>query len=226
MLSKTKLLLTAAVITTGLTAAGAIAQVGPPIALGTYDLSQLPETKGVVKQFTLSPRGDVDGLILQDGTEVNFPPHLGTQVVFAIKPGDTVSVRGLRARMTPLVDAAVIRNEATGATITDTGPGPRPDAGATLVTGTIAQLLHGKRGEVNGALLDDGTVVRLPPHEVARLGNILITGKPLAVSGALNATPLGKVVEAWSVGAMQSSMTDLDRPLAPPPPPPPPGPRG
>ncbi len=82
MMHKTGLLLSAAVVASTVAVAGAIAQVG------TYDLSQLPETKGVVKQFTLSPRGGVDGLILQDGTEVNFPPHLGTQVVFAIKPGD------------------------------------------------------------------------------------------------------------------------------------------
>lgn len=206
MLHKTRLLLSAAVVASTVAVAGAVAQVG------TYDLSQLPETKGVVKQFTLSPRGDVDGLILQDGTEVNFPPHLGTQVVFAIKPGDAISIRGLRARMTPLIDAASIRNDASGATITDAGPHARPDAIATLVTGTIAQLLHGKRGEVNGALLDDGTIVRLPPHEVARLGDLFTVGKPLAVSGTLMTTPLGKVVEAWRIGATQASMTELDRP--------------
>ncbi|RUP10757.1 hypothetical protein [Hyphomicrobium sp.] len=212
---KTKLLFTAAIIASGLVAADAIAQVGTQGLFGTYDLSQLPETKGVVKQFVPSPHGSVDGLILQDGTEVNFPPHLGTQVVFAIKPGDTVSIRGLRARMTPLVDAASIRNDATGATIVDTGPGPGPDLNNTVVAGNIAQLLHGKQGEVNGALLADGTIVRLPPHEVARLGDVLSVGRPLAVSGMLTATPLGKVVEAWSIGASQSSMTELDRPPAP-----------
>ena len=214
MPSKTTRLLSAAAVASGLAVAGAIAQVVPPTNQGIYDLSQLPETKGIVKQFTLSPRGDVDGLILQDGTEVNFPPHLGTQVVFAIKPGDAVAIRGLRARMAALVDAAVIRNEATGATITDTGPPARPDASATLVRGTIAQLLHGKLGEVNGALLADGVIVRLPPHEVARLGDVLAVGKPLAISGTLTSTPLGRVVEAWSIGATEATMIELDRPPA------------
>jgi hypothetical protein len=37
-----------------------------------WDASQLPETKGIVKQYTLTPRGDVDGLILNDGTEVKL----------------------------------------------------------------------------------------------------------------------------------------------------------
>lgn len=32
-------------------------------ALFTDDPSRLPETRGTLKQYTLSPRGDVDGLI-------------------------------------------------------------------------------------------------------------------------------------------------------------------
>src|SRR5437016_10254883 len=41
-----------------------------------WDPAQLPATRGTVKQYTLTPRGDVDGLILSDGTEVKLPPHL------------------------------------------------------------------------------------------------------------------------------------------------------
>lgn len=41
-----------------------------------WDSSQLPATNGTVRQYTLTPRGDVDGLILTDGTEVKVPPHL------------------------------------------------------------------------------------------------------------------------------------------------------
>ena len=52
-----------------------------------WDSSQLPESRGTVKQYTLTPRGDVDGVILTDGTEVKLPPHLSAQTVFAIRPG-------------------------------------------------------------------------------------------------------------------------------------------
>jgi hypothetical protein len=51
---------------------------------------RFPATRGTVKQYTLTPRGDVDGLILNDGTEVKLPPHLTSQIVFAIRPGDAV----------------------------------------------------------------------------------------------------------------------------------------
>src|SRR5205809_7204294 len=98
--------------------AAAYAQTAGPL----WDPTQLPETKGTVKQYTLTPRGDVDGLILNDGTEVNLPPHLSSQVVYAIRPGDAVTVRGLRARVLPLVDAASVTNDATGVSIIDSGP--------------------------------------------------------------------------------------------------------
>ncbi|HEY1431542.1 MAG TPA: hypothetical protein VGF39_07945, partial [Stellaceae bacterium] len=71
-------------------ASGALGQVGP-----AYDPQQLPMLQGKVAQYSLTPRGDVDGLILEDGTEIHLPPHLGAQLVFAIKPGDRVTVHGL-----------------------------------------------------------------------------------------------------------------------------------
>ena len=45
-----------------------------------YDPQQLPAQRGRVQQFTLTPRGDIDGLILTDGTEVKTPPHLSTEI--------------------------------------------------------------------------------------------------------------------------------------------------
>lgn len=114
-----------------------------------WDSSQLPESRGTVKQYTLTPRGDVDGVILTDGTEVKLPPHLTAQTVFAIHPGDEVSVRGLRARALPLVDAASITNIATGKSVVDNGPPDRGGGNADrVVSGKIALQLHGKRGEV------------------------------------------------------------------------------
>ena len=101
----------------------------PPAAAApgpVYDPAGLPATKGTVARYSLAPRGDVDGLILGDGTEVHLPPHLGTQLVYAVRPGDAVTVRGLRALRLPLVSALSVTNDATGATVTDNGPPPPP----------------------------------------------------------------------------------------------------
>ena len=197
-----------------------------------WDSAQLPESRGTVKQYTLTPRGDVDGVILTDGTEVKLPPHLSAQTVFAIRPGDQVSVRGLRARALPLVDAASITNVSTGKSVVDNGPPDRPDVnGEQVISGRIAMQLHGKRGEVNGALLDDGTTLRLPPPEAERMQDWLRQGQTVSARGDVLDTALGKVVDVRAIGASPEQMTELRGPRLPGPkdgpdrrgPPPPPG---
>ncbi len=174
-----------------------------------WDPAQLPETKGTVKQYTLTPRGDVDGLILNDGTEVKLAPHLTGQVVFAIRPGDAVTIRGLKARALPLVDAAAVTNDASGATVIDNGPpGPGRSIPQTL-SGRIAAALHGKRGEVNGALLDNGSVLRLPPPEAERLQALLQPGQPVTVRGFGLSTPLGTVIDVTAIGSSPDQLSDV-----------------
>ena len=194
-------------------------------AQSVFDPSGLPQTRGTVRQYTLTPRGDVDGLILTDGTEVKAPPHLSAQLVFAVRPGDAVTIHGLKARALPLVDGSLIRNDATGATVADLGP-PRRDRAETTVSGRVGMALHGKRGEINGILLEDGTQVRLPPREAERWSVELQAGRSLTVRGILLRTALGTVMEAHAVGASAGAMTEID-PGPPPPPPPdaPPPPR-
>jgi hypothetical protein len=114
-----------------LNAGGAVAQTppsppaGPRPASGAaplYNPQQLPVQHGQVQQFTLTPRGDIDGLILSDGTEVEIPPHLSTQIAYAIRPGDAVTIHGLHAEALPLVQAVSITDDATGHTVVDNGP--------------------------------------------------------------------------------------------------------
>jgi hypothetical protein len=61
-----------------------------------FDPDCLPEAAGAVDCFLLNPAGEADGLVLTDGTEVHFPPHMGVAVIGVVKPGSTVYVRGVR----------------------------------------------------------------------------------------------------------------------------------
>jgi hypothetical protein len=162
----------------------------------------LPETRGTVKQFTLTPRGDIDGLILNDGTEVNLAPHLTSQIVFAIRPGDAVTVRGMRAASIPLVNAISITNDATRVTVTDNGPpdGPGRAGAEQTISGRIATTLHGRGGEVNGALLDNGTMLRLPPPEAERAQQWLQGGQWISARGNVLSTPIGTVMDVAALG--------------------------
>jgi len=69
----------------------AVAAPAPPPSGFSYAIQQLPQFQGTVPRYTLTPRGDVNGLLLSDGTEVHFPPHMSAQLVHAIKPGDAVT---------------------------------------------------------------------------------------------------------------------------------------
>jgi hypothetical protein len=84
------------------------------------------------------------------------------------------------------------------------------------VQGVVATTLHGPRGEVNGAMLENGTVLRLPPPEAARFESFLKMGATVAVQGDGRTTPLGSVVAVRAIGPTPDQLNQVQ---APPPPP-------
>ena len=235
----TTLLATAAAV--GL-AGGVLAQTAAPAAPApptaqvpaaaqaqpVFDLSQLPATHGTVRFFTLTPRGDVDGFVLADGTEVHLPPHLSAQLAAAVKVGDAVTVRGLRAAAVPMVAAMAVTDDASGQTVIDNGPGGRrpgpgggPDRGPGAppapaavgeVSGKVLIALHGPRGELNGAMLEDGTALRLPPPEAARLSAMLQPGQTVVAQGPAVTSTLGRVVMVRGIGAPRGALQQVQAP--------------
>jgi len=218
-------------MTFGLVAA--LAQPSP------YDPAQLPETKGKVAQYLLNPMGMVDGLLMADGTEIRLPPSASTELVFAVRPGDAITVHGLKARALPLVAAASVTNDATGITV-QTAPGIRAPHGtpgdahggmeghwakhpmggpmgmggheALDLTGKVKASLHNARGEANGVVLEDGSQVLLPPPEAKRLADTLAIGKALTVKGLGSTSLLGKVVIARQIGPDAAHLADVHGP--------------
>jgi hypothetical protein len=178
--------------------------------VASYDLDQFPAIHGKVAQYSLTPRGEVDGAILDDGTQVHLPPYLGARLVFAVRPGDQINVRGLKAREIALIEAVSVTNDATHLSVVDTGPpGPR-GAGETLqASGHVKAQLHGPRGELNGVLLEDSTIIHLPPDEADRFAAQLAVGQPLYVTGDGIASPLGKVIAARQIGPNGSQLAEV-----------------
>ncbi len=244
---KTKLkALLIATAAAGTLAGGVLAQTPatrtapPPVAAPlapaqpAFDLSQLPATRGTVKYFTLTPRGDVDGFILADGTQVHVPPHLSTQLVAAVRLGDAVTVRGLRAAAVPMVAALSVTGDASGQTVVDMGPPggpghgpggrppgapppPPPPGGPAAgppseVSGKILAVLHGPRGEANGAMLEDGTVLRLPPPEAARLTATLASGQVVVAQVPGIANNLGRMVDVRAIGPSRDQLAQVQAP--------------
>jgi hypothetical protein len=55
--------------------------------------------------FLLNPHGDVDGMIVTNRIEVHSPPHLSDEICAEIRPGDRVTVRGVRPRSADMIAA-------------------------------------------------------------------------------------------------------------------------
>ena len=185
------------------------------------DPAYLPETKGTVDRFLINAHGDAEGLMLRDGKEVHFPRHLAKRVLAAFKPGDPIKVRGVRPRGVDMV-AAVSLQAGDGPEITDEGPpkgadGQEADKNSdhgsdkhVEVQGVVKHLLHGPRGERRGALLDDGTIVWMPPDAAESLNELLSLGHPLAARGARLTNALGTVINAHEFGASLGTLRSVN----------------
>jgi hypothetical protein len=199
----------------------------PPFARGpAYDLQQLPEIRGIVQRFTLTPRGELDGFLLADGTQVHLPPHLTTELAAAVRPGDPVTVRGYRSPSVPLVAAVEVTDSATNQTVIDQGPPPpgsrspppppgvpAPGAQQTSLNGKVERSLYGPAGDLNGAVLEDGTIIRLPPPVAAQSLSPLAPGQTIAVEGFALGTAYGRVIDAQSVELSPAPITTSAPPI-------------
>jgi hypothetical protein len=183
----------------------------PPPGGSTYYPQQLQETSGTILRFTLTPRGDLDGFLLADRTEVHLPPHLSAQLAAAVRPGDPVSVRGYRSATVPLIVANTVTNTSTNQSVVDQGPpppgfGPPPsatpilDAQQTSLNGIVQAALYGPAGDLNGAILYDGTIIRMPPPVAYQFVTLLAPGQAVTVQGWSVSTAYGRVVDTQTIG--------------------------
>jgi len=184
------------------------------------DPDYLPKTVGTLDRFVLNPKADIDGLLLTDGTEIHTPPHLSTQLLAALAPGAKLAVHGVKARDGGVIVAVAI-DPAKGKRIVDKGPGPRHDkpekpshppekhGKPAMHSGTIQRLLHGPKGQAHGVLLDDGVVVRFPPHVAESFEDLLMVGGPLSVRGVSSTKAHGTVIDAEAMGKEPSTLTEV-----------------
>jgi len=227
-----------------LLATTALAQTPPPPpAIGVTAPTawgQQADIQGIVKAFKMTRVGDLEGMILTDGTEVHVPPHLSSQLAAVVRPGEAVRVLGWRSSVPNFIVATSLTGQ-RGQSVVDQGPPPpgtmpppppagQPALGAQQATvqGRVQQVLHGPAGDVNGALLDDGTTIKVPPPLGWQASSGLQPGQVFTVQGWVLSNAYGRVVDAQTIGAGPMQLTQAPRPGGAPPPPsgmaPPPAP--
>jgi hypothetical protein len=177
------------------------------------DPRSLTPIRGTIEQFVMNRDGELDGLLLSTGTEtqlVHFPPHMGGAVERTIKAGDSITVHGVKPRGAAVI-AAVSLVPADGVEILDEGPDAphqeAPPAGDEAVKhdakagGVVRLTLYGPKGELRGAVLEDGTAIRLGKKEAQRFADLLQLGAAVAVEGTAIVCRHGTAINAKAIGA-------------------------
>jgi hypothetical protein len=205
------------------TMAAAIAQPRPPGAFAPPapppppPQAAVPDgggtAQGTVARLLPTPAGEVDGLLLDSGLLVRFPPHMTAALLGVVGQGDAVTVEGMRLGDGPTgqMQAWRITNRSSGRSVAEASPpalGPRSWSGRDMrVSGTVTRALTGPRGETNGVILDNGTVVRFPPHVGEAFADLVRPGAQLAAQGYGTSGPAGTAIEAVALGASEASLT-------------------
>jgi hypothetical protein len=169
--------------------------------------TQTTSIRGTVSQYMLNPDGLVDGVLLSDNTIVRFAPHMSQQLVQAVKPQDLVSVDGF-IEYQGTIHATTITNRASQQSVVDTPPslqnpppGPGQEARRPIsANGSIKVLTRAARGEIDGAVLDNGTIVHFPPPVGTQFAGLFQVGAPLAAVGYGTINTYGRSLEATSIG--------------------------
>jgi len=168
-----------------------------------------PVAQAKVQRLLVNPFGEVDGLLLDGNVLVTFPPHMAAELIAVAKTGDQVAVHGIPAARGQF-KGLVIRNVATNQVVTEHPPAftdrkmPKHLRAIGLkelsAQGGIVALRHGKRGEVNGVVLEDGTSVRFAKEAVWTAAPLLQIGQAIAVTGYGTETAHGRGIEATALG--------------------------
>lgn len=207
-----------AVVGGSLAAGAAVARPphhGPAPHQAAWPPAGAPVAEAAVQRLLVNPYGDVDGLLLNDGRVVRFPPHLGPQLAEVATPGRTVRVFG-RPQALGQIKAYAVIDAASGASVIDQPPAwnerplPRHLRAAQLqplqTAGQVTTVLTGARGEINGAILDNGDIVRFPPHGLLQP---LAVGQRLAASGLGTRSAHGTALEAVQLGPSLDALQPL-----------------
>jgi hypothetical protein len=174
------------------------------------DAASIATTQGTVARFLINPDGDVEGFMTGDGTLVRFPPHMGTQLTSAVRRGDLVQVTGRREeggafaaqRITDTRDGRQVIDEPP---MRGTPPLPRTARAEVLsrlsVQGQVAHVTTAPRGEPDGVILSDGTVIKLAPPVAQQFAALVRTGATVSAQGYGTRNQYGAALQATAFGS-------------------------
>ncbi|WP_426489919.1 hypothetical protein [Hymenobacter sp. 102] len=194
--------------------AGPVHKPGRPAPRAVQELSDFSGT--LTQYVATNDEQIVDGFVLNTGSAtdtVRLPRHAAQQLMAAAKAGSRVTVTGFR-HPGPDGRAALhlVSLTAGGQTIKPTPPTPPatpPTEASSTVKGTVSSLRKDRQGRVNGLIMSDQTIVRVPPHAAEQLSAKLRTGATVEATGYLH-TPRPGEVALRPVRSLRAETLTLD----------------
>lgn len=195
------------------------------------------EISGRVADYTTASRGEMDGVVLEDGTRVHFPPHAGSALLPIVQRGqiirvvgvdtygpegkhiEALTITGRDGRAVDVValappEAPASSRPPAAATAPDARarePLPPPPALTSVEVATTEGRIEGYTttpgGDMDGLLLSNGLQVRFPAHAGSALLPLVGRGATVRVTGWQTRGPNGTVIEASKVVSVSNGRT-------------------
>jgi hypothetical protein len=174
------------------------------------DAASVATAQGTVARFLTNPDGDVDGFMTDDGMLVRFPAHMSAQLTSAVRKGDSVQVIGTREGGGNIA-AQRITDRRSGRQLIDqpplagARPLPRSASGEGLsrlsAEGQVAHITTAPRGEPDGVILSDGTVIKLTPPMAQQFATLVRMGATVSAQGYGTRNQYGTALQATAFGS-------------------------
>lgn len=196
--------------------------------------------EGKFAHYLVSPGGEIDGIVLENGTVARFPPHALALETAPLQSGDGVRLEGdaVNGPAGPVLahvsvmrgDAMIVRGDlAPSPAPGEPGAGPRPHQGEKhgpkglheeslrlrpmTVTGKIQGFSTDAQGRVDGILFVDGTNARA--GKKVRLETLLLkSGDTITVTGKGGNYPQGSSLHIETMKLPTGEIRSFDLPHA------------
>jgi hypothetical protein len=164
--------------------------------------------QGVVAQYLMNPDGLVNGLLFSNNIIIRFPPHLGQVLTQTVSPQDIVRVEGYFESAGTFHASSIVdlQSQHSVADYPPSAGHPPPPPPGSLprrllsANSTIRVITQGRRSEINGVVLVDGTIVHFAPAVGMKFVALLREGNQFAATGYGTSNEYGRSFEATAIG--------------------------
>jgi hypothetical protein len=179
-----------------------------------FDPTQLPSFTGAVDRFVPNPDGQIDRLIFKEGAQIVFPPDALEAIRTVAAPGKTLVVWGVRARSAPVITMLAFAAPDAEPTLLDRfywRPERNRKQGRRhmILIGKVKAPYLSPQGQIAGAILESGDVIRVDRAVADALKDRLAPGANIVAEGTGVETSSGKAIDAVRVGEAVATLEGL-----------------